>query len=113
MAKSISVLVADIETIVSGSASRVTLPLAPVTVTGKAAGAELVGAAFAEPESLPQAESASSVARRSATGVSRRGFRDVVRVRKMDRGKRGPPVEAVSVAHELPTLVRDPYREGR
>jgi hypothetical protein len=107
------VLVADIETIVSGWASRVSLPFAPVTDTGKAAGAEVFAAVSPEAESLPHAESASSVARRSATGVSRRVFRDVVRVRESDRGKRGPPVEAASVAHELPTLVRDPYREGR
>src|SRR3954462_5853398 len=113
MAKSISVLVADIETIFSGCWSSVSLPSAPVTVTGKAAVSELFEAACAPSESLPHAVSASSVVRRSATGVSRRRFRDVVRVRESAACKEGPPEEAASVAHELPTLLRDPYREGR
>src|SRR4051812_6568262 len=61
MANSISVAVADIETIFSGSASRVSLPLSPVTVTGKALLDELPEAALSSPEEEPpQAVRASS-----------------------------------------------------
>jgi hypothetical protein len=111
MANSISVAVADIDTMLVGSPGRVILPLAPVTVTGKcawpAADEPVVAAEFEEPE-LPQAVSARSSAssravRAAVDRLDRRGERDTGSLH----------AEAEDIAHEPAGSMRDPYREGR
>jgi hypothetical protein len=60
MAKSISVALADMETIDSGCLSRVSLPLSPVTVTGHSAADDPLDLALLPEEEPPQAVSAMS-----------------------------------------------------
>src|SRR4051812_19536408 len=67
MAKSISVAVADIETMASGCASIVRSPLSPVTVTGKACSSAVddVDAASSADDELPPPQAVRARARGS------------------------------------------------
>jgi hypothetical protein len=74
MAKSISVALADMDTIFSGCAARVSLPLSPVTVTGHPPAEDPLFAALSPEEEPPQAVRArSSESRRARTAALERG----------------------------------------
>src|SRR5687767_3806869 len=108
MANSISVALADIDTIASGCASRVSSPSSPVTVTGNAdssAAAEVLDSDSPAAEPPPQAVSTRERGRRSPAARDRR---DVTWNMESLREGGG------SIAHErTQRSMRDPCREGR
>src|SRR3978361_2111678 len=108
MAKSISVAVAERDTMLTGLALSVTGPFVPDTVTGQCAAAgaeELVAAVDVEPDP-PQAVRARRRARTSAESAELRGTGKVRDTGSLQKRRKTSPTSP-------PGSMRDPYREGR
>src|SRR4051812_24931800 len=108
MAKSISVALADMETMASGCSSRVSSPSSPVTVTGN------VGSSAADDESPPSSSAAELPPQAESAKASGRS-----RVAARDRRERNCNTGSLREgggedAHErTQRSMRDPCREGR
>jgi hypothetical protein len=107
MAKSISVALADRDTMLTGLALSVTAPLDPDTVTGQCAtaGVEEPLAAAEDELDPPQAVRGRSSARNSAESADQRGTGGV-------RDTEKPPEEAEDIAHEPTRLHARPLPRG-
>jgi hypothetical protein len=108
MAKSISVAVADRDTMRTGLALSVTGPLVPETVTGQWAAAavgELLAALDGDADP-PQAVRARSRARSSAESADHRGTGGVRDTGSLQKRRKTSPTSRLG-------SMRDPYREGR